>query len=484
MGRGIARRFAAAGAQVAVLDADVDATARGAALTVEEAERDGAPVEVEPAAGLEALVADVDVLIEAVLEDLALKTELLSTIGALASERLVVATNTSSLSVDSLGQAYGRPDRLLGLHFFNPPTRMRLVEVVAGTRTAPEVVREAMAWVEQLGQVPVRCIDTPNFVVNRVCRPLYHESAMLVSAGVPAAAVDAVARAALGHRLGPLELVDRIGLHTHLVSSESAYAELADARYAPVPLVRRLVRAGALGLRTGRGFYDYSDGRKPREAQADVVQTAAPESGASESVGIEVVGAGAARLAGLARSGAEPVTVVSDGGGLDDEHESLVSGLVAEGRAVVVDSSDAAWLPRLPDAAGWVRLHHRGDAWFAERVVDEVASRPAPPTTDVLLRACEATYVDVPAVPGLVADRLADCLVNEATWVVQEGVATPGDVDVALRLGMNHPQGPFELLDRAGSRTVLRRLCAMQAVSGDARYRPSALLRRMAAGTR
>jgi 3-hydroxybutyryl-CoA dehydrogenase len=274
-----------------------------------------------------------------------------------------------------------------------------------------------------------------------------------------------------------LELLDQIGLHTHLASSESAYAQLADSRYAPVPLVRQLVRAGALGVRSGRGFYDYSVSTRPRDAQRAVVHAPREDTG----VGIEIEGDGAERLAPLSRDGPDPVTVVADGGAYDESHGALVRDLVASGRSAVVESSDAAWAYALPEGAGWVRLHPVHEGWFGERVVDDIAGVRVTEGVQALFAAVGARAVDVPALPGLVADRLSDCLVNEATWVVQERVAAPGAVDIALRLGMNHPLGPFEVLDRARPRLILARLRAMQAASGDPRYRPSSQLQRMAA---
>ncbi|WP_028653535.1 3-hydroxyacyl-CoA dehydrogenase NAD-binding domain-containing protein [Nocardioides halotolerans] len=473
MGRGIARLFATAGAAVTVLDVDPGVTRSGRDTLVEEAAAAGAPCAVAIAADLADLVPRVDLLCEVVLEDLAVKAALLEDVRRLAGPDLVVATNTSSLSVDVLGQAYAHPERLVGLHFFNPPTRMRLVEVVAGTRTDDHVVDEAVAWVEELGQVPVRCVDSPNFIVNRICRPIYHEAALLVALGVAPESVDAVVRAVHGHRMGPLELLDRIGLHTHLASSTSAYAELGDSRYGPVPYVRRLVRAGALGVRSGRGFYRYDDDTSPRERQAAAVVPPGPGAGR----GVDVVGASASRLASIARAGSDPVAVVAadvaDDGSVRVAHE-----LAATGRDVVVDSSDAVWLAHLPPGAGMVHLHHAGPGWFAERVVDDVARLGGEAAVTAVLSATAAPSVAVPALPGLVADRLSDCLVNEATVVVQEGIATVEDVNTALRYGMNHPHGPFELLDSSGPATVVARLRAMQAASGDDRYRPSSYLQR------
>ncbi|MEU8337357.1 3-hydroxyacyl-CoA dehydrogenase NAD-binding domain-containing protein [Micromonospora tulbaghiae] len=451
MGRGIAQVLAAAGHTVRV----VDATAELGRAGLERIRADGATGDLDAAADVETALAGADVLIEAIVEDMAAKRDLLARVAAAGGPDLLVASNTSSLSVNEMGRAFGAPERLLGLHFFNPPTRMRLVEVIVGAATGEATVRRALALVESLGKTAVVCRDSPNFIVNRVCRPLYYEAQLLLAQGVEAAVVDAVARGALGHPMGPLQLLDFTGLHTHLASSETALREFGDPRYRPIPQVRGLVRAGLTGKAAGRGFYDYA-AEPPREANARVVR----QPGVPNGPAARVVSLGAptpARVAELAR--------------------------LAARQNVVLDSSDAGWAEVLPADVGWIRLHRRADdAVFAEVVEDPVAGIAVPGFVDRLLDHLDAPSVRVPALPGLVGDRLAHCLVNEAATVVEEGTATADDVDVALRLAMNHPRGPFETLRSAGAATVYEALRSMADAFGDPRYRPAQLLRRQAIG--
>ena len=464
MGRGIARVFAQAGAMVAVVDADAVTTARGHARLLEEAA--DAPVEVSAAASVTEAVRGADLFVEAIVERFEVKRSLLEQVRSAGNEDLVIASNTSSLSIGELGIAYGIPARVVGMHFFNPPTKMRLVEVIRGPRTDPAVVDRAREWAALLGKTAVLCADSPNFIVNRVCRPLYYESQLLVTQGMTSAAVDAVVRAALGHRMGPLELLDFTGLVTHLGSSETAHREFGDPRYRPVPLTRQLVRAGTTGRAAGQGYYDYGES-KPRDAQTAVVRQPQPP-------------VGRVRTAASGMSVEDGEIAVYRSVSCTPEDAAAVRHLAGRGR-VVVDSSAGGWVEHLPAGAGWMRLHETGAGPFAEVVADPVAGiEPAYDATDAL----GAASVPVLALPGLVADRLMYSLVNEAVTVVEEGTASTEDVDLALRLGMNHPVGPLEYLDRAGAVTVLAGLRGMLDCFGDPRYRPAQLLVRQAAGSR
>jgi 3-hydroxybutyryl-CoA dehydrogenase len=481
MGRGIARCFADAGASVLVVDVDAETTARQVELLRSEV-AEGAPPAVEPGESLASAVSRADLVIEAVAEIPELKAKLLGEIAAAGGPELVVASNTSSLSIGEMGVAFGAPERVLGLHFFNPAEKMRLVEVVRGPRTDAAVVERAKAWVEALGKTPVVCADSPNFIVNRVCRPLYYEAQLLVTQGVEPAVVDAVARGALGHRMGPLELLDFAGLHTHLGSSETALREFGDPRYRPIPIARALVRAGSTGRAAGQGFYDYAE-LPPKAARAAVVR----EPGEAPEQRIAVSGPGARALlthpaiAGRADAVA-PLIVYSAPSSCDQADVHAVRELMSAGTRVLVDSSHPGWLTALPQGAGWIRLHAEGETPFAEVVVDEEAGIFSVSATAGLLDAIGAPSVEVLALPGLIADRLQYTLTNEAIGVVEEGTAEETAVDLALKLGMNHPRGPLEVLAARGEGTVLAGLRGMQESFGDPRYRPAPLLVRRAAG--
>jgi 3-hydroxybutyryl-CoA dehydrogenase len=481
MGRGIARVFDQAGATVTVADISEEAAANGLEEIRQEAQQDGETSKVVTAPDVRTAVADADVFIEAIVESMDAKRELLRAVAAAGKPDLLVASNTSSLSVGEMGRAFGDPSRVVGMHFFNPATKMRLVEVVVGAATADDVVARAVELVVGLGKTPVVCKDSPNFVVNRVCRPLYYEAELLVSQGVEPAVVDSIARGALGHRMGPLQLLDFTGLHTHLASSETALREFGDPRYRPIPHVRGLVRNGMTGRAAGRGFYDY-EREKPKDAAERVVR--AP--GETTELAVAITGPDADSLSGLPEYAANDVErsdiVVYRCLRPPTAEDADAIRSLARTSEVVLDSSAGEWLEQLSPGIGWLRIHSspRGSL-FAEVVEDEPAGIAVTPAVMAVVDALGAVSVRVLALPGLVADRLLHCLINEASVVVEEETASRRDVDVALKLAMNHPLGPFEHLDEAGVVFIHASLRSMTGTTGDPRYRPSQLLRRLAA---
>jgi 3-hydroxybutyryl-CoA dehydrogenase len=476
MGQGIALTMALAGARVMVMDNDAQLTTRLAQKIRDDAAATGATIDLSEVDLV--TMGGADLVIEAVVERMEVKLDLLARLGAVASGGLVVASNTSSLSIGEMSRAFADPSRVVGMHFFNPPTKMRLVEVVRSDATSDDTLRFAIGVVEALDKTPVVCVDSPNFIVNRVCRPLYYEAELLVTQGVECARVDAIARSALGHRMGPLELLDFTGLHTHLSSSETALREFGESRYRPVPLVRRLVRSGMTGKASGRGFYDYAR-ESPRDARARVTET--PAAPAAPFV---VLGPGAPGW-GLTQSLRvdHQIIVYSCPVWATERDVTRVLELAKSG-PVIVDSSDGVWRDVLPADVGWFRVHHVDGGPFAEVVADDEAGIEPTSAVAVVLASIGASFVSVLALPGLVADRLRLCLINEATLVHEEGTASPEAIDTALTLGMNHPQGPFEMLADLGARDVAGGLRSMVTQTGDARYRASQSLLRAAAGRR
>ncbi len=268
MGAGIAESAALAGMSVVVLDVGKDALDRGRRTVEKDLDRrvkKGRISEDERGETLNRIsmttslkdLADAPLIVEAVVEDLDLKKKVFADLEGVVGADAVLASNTSSLSVAGIAAGATHPERVVGMHFFNPVPAMKLVEVVTGPSTAPEAVCRTEEVAEGLGKTPIRVSDTPGFVVNRVARPFYLEALRMVEAGGKPGEVDVALRGA-GFRMGPLELADLIGMDVNLAVSESLFERYYYApRFRPSFLQRSMVEAGTLGRKSGRGFYDY-----------------------------------------------------------------------------------------------------------------------------------------------------------------------------------------------------------------------------------
>ncbi|HUJ56695.1 MAG TPA: 3-hydroxyacyl-CoA dehydrogenase NAD-binding domain-containing protein [Gaiellaceae bacterium] len=264
MGGGIAQVVAASGRRVSLHDAAPGATERGLASmrkSLEKlAEKGGADPDevlgrVEP---VEALV-PADLMIEAVVEDFAVKADVFRRADEILPQAAILASNTSSIPITSLAAATSRPERVIGMHFFNPVPVLKLVEVVRGLETSDETTAAIVSLAQDLGKTPAEARDLPGFVSNRILMPFVNEAAYALLEGVAEPeAIDTIAKLGFAHPMGPLALADLIGLDTCVAIMEVLHAGLGDPKYAPCPLLRQYVQAGRLGRKSGRGFYDYA----------------------------------------------------------------------------------------------------------------------------------------------------------------------------------------------------------------------------------
>jgi 3-hydroxybutyryl-CoA dehydrogenase len=263
MGGGIAQVVAASGRRVSLHDAAPGAVERGLQAIERSltklAEKGGAdPAEVlariEPVDGF----VPADLLIEAVVEDRAVKEEIFRRADEALPPHAILASNTSSIPITSLGAVTGRPERVIGMHFFNPVPVLKLVEVIRGLETSDETARAIVDLAVELGKTAAEARDLPGFVSNRILMPFINEAVYALLEGVAdAEAIDTIARLGFAHPIGPLALADLIGLDTCVAIMEVLHEGLGDQKYAPCPLLRQYVQAGRLGRKTGRGFYEY-----------------------------------------------------------------------------------------------------------------------------------------------------------------------------------------------------------------------------------
>ena len=259
MGAGIAQVVAASGRRVSLHDPYPGAVDRGLAAMRRSLERLDADVEgtlarIEPVDDLVAA----DLMVEAVVEDAAVKADIFGRADDALPPAAVLASNTSSIPITSLAAATARPERVIGMHFFNPVPVLALVEVIRGLQTSDETATAIVALARDLGKTPAEARDLPGFVSNRILMPFINEAAYALLEGIAEAeAIDTIAKLGFAHPMGPLALADLIGLDTCVAIMEVLHEGLGDPKYAPCPLLRQYVQAGRLGRKTGRGFYEY-----------------------------------------------------------------------------------------------------------------------------------------------------------------------------------------------------------------------------------
>lgn len=494
MGAGIAQVAAVAGHTVRLFDTRPDAVARaiadiGKALAklVEKGrmgatEADLARERLQPAASLQDFK-DAALVVEAVVEDLEIKRTLFRQLEGIVGGNCILATNTSSISVTAIAAPLARPERLVGMHFFNPVPLMALVEVISGVATARDVAATVAATAAGWGKQPVHATSTPGFIVNRVARPFYAEALRLLGeqAGDPAT-LDAVMRDAGGFRMGPFELMDLIGHDVNFSVTRSVFnAYFNDPRFTPSVLQQELVNAGFLGRKSGRGFYRYGDDVPRIEAKA--------ESLAQRPQTVRVT---------RVRQFHEPV--------FDALHDVVNARLAAAGVAVshpgLLDGVEGREAPAFHVHGASIFLtdgrsatQRAFDDGVPDTILFDLMLDPAKATRIALARADQCSEAAWQAavglfqaagfavtrlddVPGMAVMRTVAMLANEAADAVNQGVCSAQAVDLAMQKGVNYPRGPLAWAGQIGLQHVVTVLVNLAAIYGEDRYRVSPLLRR------
>ena len=478
MGRGIAQIAVTGGFQVKIYDAEDGAAVKAEEFIhrmvnraaekgqVSEDEATAANSRLQIVSGL-AEFAGCGMVVEAIVENLDIKRRLFNELEGIVAEDTILASNTSSLSVTQIAAGCDKPERVAGYHFFNPVPLLKVVEVVDGQMTAPWVAEKLDAISRKCGHEPVRTQDTPGFLVNHAGRGLYTEGARILAEGIaePHNVDDVMREGGANFRMGPFELMDTTGLDVSGVVMESIYEQFyQEQRFKPQAFIRNRMAAGLYGRKVGRGFYIYNDNKKaPPEEPA-------PPTDLPESVWVGPGGhEGAAVLAEFldgkvdVETGKKPsaraICMVAPLG-RDATMTALDLGIEAE-RTVAVDT--------LFGLEGRRTL-------MTTSVTDEGVRDLA----HAVLTADDIPVTFIHDSPGFIAQRVIATIVNISAEIAQMRIATPEDINKAVKLGLAYPQGPLEFGDTLGPAKIHAILTAMHDFYGDPRYRPSPWLTRRA----
>ncbi len=485
MGAGIAAVAALAGDEVVLVEPDPGARERASNAILSSSKGSRVQFYDVIPAGL-----DTGIAIEAAPERLDVKRSVFLALAHALGPQTLLATNTSSLSVSDIAEGIDHPERVLGLHFFNPPAKMRLVEIVRGDATSDDAIERTRAIATRFGKTAVLAADTPGFIVNRVARPFYLQAMRAYDAGVATLEeLDLLARGA-GFRMGPFELMDLIGLDVNLATSESIYERTGAARLEPVALQRELVQAGKLGRKSGAGFYDYSAGAPRLD---DSPPQPAREVNQDERILIVGLANAAIELRealdqayphvnvcenaeAIEEMPLDSTTVIDGGDGVSDRGAFIAEldalfppETVILADAYATDLGALAKRLRHPErVVGFGLLGSLTRQSVIEIVDAEETSDDALDLAQELFESIGKRAVLVGESPGLFLGRTIGSIVNEAVCAVQEEVATPDDVDLAMRLGTNYPLGPIAWGREIGGDRIVRILQRLAGAEGAA----------------
>ncbi|MCE2870749.1 MAG: 3-hydroxyacyl-CoA dehydrogenase [Oxalobacteraceae bacterium] len=416
-------------------------------------------------------------VVEAIVENLEAKQQLFASLEAVVAPDCVLATNTSSISITSIGANLLHPARLVGMHFFNPVPLMALVEVISGLATSSAVADCIEATAKDWGKLPVRATSTPGFIVNRVARPFYAEALrLLLEQAADPASIDAVMRDAGGFRMGPFELMDLIGHDVNFAVTQSVFeAYHNDPRFTPSVLQKELLNAGFLGRKSGRGFFAYGpDVPAPKPQQhADSAYSGKPSFNRHAPAAVAI----ATRLAAAGHE-FDWHESVGDNKPLITLHGASL--YLTDGRSATMRASESGQADTvLIDLALAMDTCTR----LAVAVADQCSSVGQTSLVGVL-QAAGYRVTMLRDVPGMVVMRTVAMLANEAADAVNQGVCSAADANLAMQKGVNYPLGPLAWAERVGLELIQRVLQNVGAEYGEDRYRISPLIRRkVAAGT-
>ncbi len=496
MGAGIAQLGCLAGARTLLHDPVSEALERGieqirrhldrgaARGRWTQADAEAAARRLEPAPALDDL-APCGLVIEAAPERLELKRELFSKLSAeIVSEDCVLASNTSSLLVTAIATAAQRPERVVGMHFFNPAPLMALLEVVAGDQSSADAIAVARATGEAMGKHVIEARDGPGFLVNRCNRPFGLEGLRLLQERIaPLEEIDRICRLGGGFRMGPFELMDLVGVDTGLEISRSFYEQsFGEPRWRPSQIAVRTVAAGRLGRKSGRGYYDYADGdyRPPDPEPLDIgggdgVIVLAGDTELTLELGATAAQAGWEVAGPEEAHDLDAPFLILDLTGRDEPGAPLQGGP----QAICCAAGSLATLDPGGAAVGFHALPPLDQSSLVELTRGPDTARSAAEAAERFFATLGKHTVWVQDAPGLVLGRIVCQIINESAFALGEGVGSAVDIDTGMVHGLSHPRGPLTWADRIGLDHVLGVLDGLADEFREERYRAAPALRRL-----
>ncbi len=491
MGEGIAQVLLQSGYQVLLFDqssssairAEASIEARLARLVekgiLSSQEKNRALASLQVVSTLEAFH-KTELVIEAIVENLEVKQTLFKRLEEIVNNETILASNTSSISITAIGSALAHPERLAGWHFFNPAPLMKLVEVVSGLATDPAIAETLYKTAEACGKTPVHTASTPGFIVNRVARPFYAEALRVMQESkAHVADIDQLFRESGNFKMGPFELMDLIGNDVNYSVTESVWqAFYYDARFTPSLIQKSYVDAGFYGRKTGRGFYRYEkeSGGALRKVIAD--QREATKKSVSQSA-LPVIRLNqlspfyTAWIERFNRAGVEPHLIET----ISDESAPFMT--IGEAECFITKGITATEMAYTRQTQSVVMLDLARDYREAKSIGVSRSENCLEANFEAVLAvltALEFNVVELDDLPGMLVMRTVAMLVNEASDTVHQGVSTIAEVDTAMTLGVNYPQGPFDWADQIGTGYLCDLLNNLHQRYGDPRYRLSPLL--------
>jgi 3-hydroxybutyryl-CoA dehydrogenase len=496
MGAGIAQLGCLSGARTLLHDPDAAALERGLEGIKSRLERSvergrlNAPEAADAAGRLEAApdlsdFAGCDLVIEAAPERLEIKHELFARLSEqIVSDECVLATNTSSLLVTAVASAATRPERVVGMHFFNPAPVMRLLEIVAGEQSSESALALARATGEAMGKHVIDAADGPGFLVNRCNRPFGLEALKLLEERIASIGeIDRICRLAGGFRMGPFELMDLVGVDTGLDVSRSFYEQsFGEPRWRPSPITVRTVAAGRFGRKSGRGYYDYGAGpgqhrppdpEPPAAGGGDGLVVIAGQSTLAQSLEDAAADAGWEVASPEEAQGLQAPFLILD----LDQGEDLDAPLQGGPQAICCAAGSLAMLDPGGGAVGFHALGPLEDATLVELTRGPDSAQSAVAAAERFFATLGKHIVWVADAPGLVLGRIVCQVVNEAAFALAHGVGSAEDVDAGMVHGLNYPRGILDWADAIGLDQVLAVLDGLYEEHREERYRAAPLLR-------